>query len=137
MANFHLRGTGLEDHSLLNEDQVVTKKRNQHIGGTGRTSRRCLSRVCTSCRCWIAAALLSAMWLAFFGLWLYFSYFAADSTHRFWNGEVGHNTEAMLVVLPETLADETGAFCLDGSPPSYYFRNGENYHIFSIVQNVS
>ena len=70
-------------------------------------------------------ALLSAMWLAFFGLWLYYSYFAIPSSGKPGAGEVGHNTEAMLVVLPESLADETGAYCLDGSPPSYYFRNGE------------
>ncbi|XP_071795905.1 uncharacterized protein [Asterias amurensis] len=125
MTDFHLRGTGLEDHSLLNEDQVVTKKRHQLTGGTDRPSRR-RRRICTSCRCWIVVALLSAMWLAFFGLWLYYSYFAIPSSGKPGAGEVGHNTEAMLVVLPESLADETGAYCLDGSPPSYYFRNASS-----------
>ena len=131
MANLHLHGTDdLEDHSVLNEDQVVTKKRNQDTGGTGCTSCRCRSRVCSSCRCRIAAVLLSTVLLAFIGLGLHF-YFAAHNKYQYAFEQVRNNTEATLVVLPQTLADETGAFCLDGSPPSYYFRNGETYQIFS------
>ncbi|XP_022110445.1 pectin acetylesterase 11-like [Acanthaster planci] len=116
MSNFHLRGTGLEDHSLLNEDQVVVKK-NLQKASRGRL------RV-SSCRCWAIAAFLAALWLAFFGLWLYWNYFrdgggAVVKT-------VGHNVNASLMVLPQSLADKTGAYCLDGSPPSYYFRNASS-----------
>ncbi|XP_070564850.1 uncharacterized protein [Ptychodera flava] len=31
-----------------------------------------------------------------------------------------------LVVLPKELASEKGAYCLDGSPPGYYFRKGKD-----------
>ncbi|XP_038052705.1 pectin acetylesterase 11-like [Patiria miniata] len=121
MSNFHLRGTGQEDHSLLNEDQVVVKKRLEHAS-------RWRPRL-TSCRCWTIAALLAAFWLTFFGLWLYFSYFR-DAGGAAGSGAVGRNVKADLVVLPQDLADATGAYCLDGSPPSYYFRNAssEEHH---------
>ena len=32
------------------------------------------------------------------------------------------DTDAELVTLPKSYASERGAFCLDGSPPAYYFR---------------
>ena len=119
MTNFHLRGTGLEDHSLLNEDQVAVKKSKKYQGGASRTSRRL--RIC-SCRCWVLVAFLSSMWLTFLGIWLYCNYFRPVDGKV---GTVGHNVAADLIVLPKDVADATGAYCLDGSPPSYYFRNGE------------
>ncbi|XP_038053009.1 pectin acetylesterase 11-like [Patiria miniata] len=125
MSNFHLRGTGQETHTCLNEDQVVVKKRLQHAA-RGRPRL-------TLCRGWTIAALLAALWLTFLGVWLYLSYFsdvggAADSraVRRTGPGVVSRNIEAHLVVLPQDLADETGAYCLDGSPPSYYFRNASS-----------
>ncbi|XP_041354310.1 pectin acetylesterase 5-like [Gigantopelta aegis] len=34
------------------------------------------------------------------------------------------DTDGELVILPEELAQQRGAFCLDGSPPGFYMRHG-------------
>ncbi|CAH1229941.1 NOTUM [Branchiostoma lanceolatum] len=40
------------------------------------------------------------------------------------NPEVKKSTDAHLYVLSKEEADKTGAYCLDGSPPAFYFRKG-------------
>ncbi|XP_038053007.1 pectin acetylesterase 11-like isoform X2 [Patiria miniata] len=141
MSIFQLRRTSLEDHSLLNEDQVMVKK-------SLRYASRGLPRV-RSCQCWTIATMLAALWLY---LWVYYFRDVGNVSHQLQvttprlrfhvtthrpkpsraagPGVVSRNIEAHLVVLPQGLADETGAYCLDGSPPAYYFRNAtsEEHH---------
>ncbi|XP_019623296.1 PREDICTED: pectin acetylesterase 11-like [Branchiostoma belcheri] len=47
-----------------------------------------------------------------------------DSSDKNNNPEVKMDTPAHLYVLSKEEADKTGAYCLDGSPPAYYFRKG-------------
>ena len=42
------------------------------------------------------------------------------------------DTDGELVILPEELAQQRGAFCLDGSPPGFYMRHG----MFSLMGHV-
>ena len=37
------------------------------------------------------------------------------------------DTDLELVTVPKSFAKDRGAFCIDGSPPAYYFRPSELY----------
>ncbi|XP_038050931.1 pectin acetylesterase 8-like [Patiria miniata] len=72
--------------------------------------------------------LLTLAALLLFFLWLRCRYYSAHSGWSFRqldvtdHGEVNKNLT--LVILSPQLADIEGAYCLDGSPPSYYIRKG-------------
>ncbi|XP_066287159.1 uncharacterized protein [Branchiostoma lanceolatum] len=50
--------------------------------------------------------------------------FQVDNNNSNNNPEVKINTPARLFVLSEEEVNKTGAHCLDGSPPAFYFRKG-------------
>ena len=50
-----------------------------------------------------------------------------SSTTLFSKVFVKQNQNLTLVILPKELADEKGAYCLDGGPPSYYIREGKYF----------
>ncbi|XP_071795904.1 uncharacterized protein [Asterias amurensis] len=49
-----------------------------------------------------------------------------SSTTLFSKVFVKQNQNLTLVILPKELADEKGAYCLDGGPPSYYIREAKS-----------
>ncbi|XP_077978572.1 uncharacterized protein LOC144434009 [Glandiceps talaboti] len=73
--------------------------------------RQCMGLVFSR---WSIIAVLFLVWL----IWLVWYLSSRDKTIPQEYGE--------LHVLPMELANERGAYCLDGSPPGYYFRKGQD-----------
>ncbi|XP_070539058.1 uncharacterized protein [Ptychodera flava] len=94
-----------------------------YVRFTNGSTSKAKIKICSQCRIgkvhvlnkWTIFGVLFLTWL----VWL------------IWYLKVHHSAEkdppyGNLVVLPKELANEKGAYCLDGSPPGYYFRKGRN-----------
>ena len=76
--------------------------------------------------CWCIVALLIIGWILYLGFLLFlkskgFYMFGTTDT----TATAHLDTSMNLVRIPAELANKNGAYCLDGTVPSYYFRKGK------------
>lgn len=75
------------------------------------------------CCCWPIVTLLVVSWILFLILWMYSR---SIGINIFTTVTKIQSYPANLVRIPAELANKKGAFCLDGTVPSYYIRKGKH-----------
>ena len=108
------------DYEVVDEKARMLRSHRNFAGSDGITRKR-------TCLCYcniVIVGLLLLSWILFLWLWVYTKTQGIGSCTTVVEDKV-MNQSATLVRIPAELANVDGAFCLDGSVPSYYFKEGK------------